>query len=79
MTAKCLQRFGLEKKVQNRIVESNPLTPSPLCQFHVIAMDNASNCDVTADELANLIPGFHGRASRTRCVPHTVNLIAKVS
>ena len=41
-------------------------------------MDNASNCDVLADELASLIPGFRGKTSRTCCVPHTINLIAKV-
>ena len=41
-------------------------------------MDNASNCDVLADELTSLIPGFRGKMSRTRCVPHTVNLIVKV-
>jgi len=49
-----------------------------MLQFHTIAMDNATNCDVLANELAALIPEFRGSASRTRCFPHTVNLIAKV-
>ncbi|KAI6040769.1 hypothetical protein EDC04DRAFT_2566588, partial [Pisolithus marmoratus] len=47
-------------------------------KLHTITMDNATNCDVLANELAILIPEFHGSASRTRCFPHTVNLIAKV-
>jgi hypothetical protein len=41
-------------------------------------MDNASNCDSAADHMQELIPSFRGRASRSRCFPHTVNLIAKV-
>lgn len=40
-------------------------------------MDNASNCDTTADHLQRLIPNFRGQASRSRCFPHTVNLIVK--
>ncbi|KAG2113622.1 uncharacterized protein F5147DRAFT_571231, partial [Suillus discolor] len=47
-------------------------------QFYTINMDNASNCDTTADHLQRLIPNFRGQASRLRCFPHTVNLIAKV-
>ncbi|KAI6109050.1 hypothetical protein EDD16DRAFT_1487629, partial [Pisolithus croceorrhizus] len=43
-----------------------------------ITMDNATSCDVLANELAILIPEFRGNASRTRCFAHTVNLIAKV-
>ena len=31
-----------------------------------------------ASHLSSLIPTFHGTASRTRCLPHTINLIAKV-
>ncbi|KAL6299790.1 hypothetical protein BKA93DRAFT_741807 [Sparassis latifolia] len=42
-------------------------------------MDNASNCDATATELEPLVDSFRGAMSRTRCFPHTVNLIAKVS
>ncbi|KAG1719767.1 uncharacterized protein EDB91DRAFT_1231303 [Suillus paluster] len=41
-------------------------------------MDNASNCDATAEHLVTLIDGFRGKLSRSRCFPHTVNLIAKV-
>ncbi|KIJ05697.1 hypothetical protein PAXINDRAFT_141106, partial [Paxillus involutus ATCC 200175] len=40
-------------------------------------MDNASNCDALADELTRLIQDFRGKTSRTRCFPHTLNLIAK--
>ncbi|KAG1837088.1 hypothetical protein F4604DRAFT_1601857, partial [Suillus subluteus] len=43
-----------------------------------ITMDNASNCDSAAEHMQKLIPSFRGKASRTRCFPHTVNLIAKV-
>ena len=42
-------------------------------------MDNAGNCNTMVDHLEYLIPGFRGADSRTRCFPHTVNLIAKVS
>jgi hypothetical protein len=41
-------------------------------------MDNASNCDSAADHMQELIPSFRGRASHSRCFPHTINLIAKV-
>ncbi|KAI5981816.1 hypothetical protein EDD15DRAFT_2182583, partial [Pisolithus albus] len=44
-----------------------------------LTMDNASNCDLLADELTNHIDGFRGKLSRVRCFPHTVNLIVKVS
>ena len=47
-------------------------------KFHTITMDNASNCDVLADELAVLIPSCRGKDSHTQCFPHTVNLVAKV-
>ncbi|KAJ7019651.1 hypothetical protein C8F04DRAFT_975384 [Mycena alexandri] len=40
-------------------------------------MDNASNCDTTSDRLPDHIPTYRGTLSRTRCFPHTVNLIAK--
>ncbi|KAG1719942.1 uncharacterized protein EDB91DRAFT_1065166, partial [Suillus paluster] len=60
VTADCLKRFGLEKKL------------------HTLTMDNASNCDATAEHLVTLIDGFRGKLSRSRCFPHTVNLIAKV-
>lgn len=46
-------------------------------KFHTITMDNASNCDSAADHMQKLIPSFQGKASRSRCFPHTVNLIAK--
>ncbi|KAF9233125.1 hypothetical protein BU15DRAFT_54311 [Melanogaster broomeanus] len=42
-------------------------------------MDNAGNCNTTATELAKLITTFRGSAARTRCLPHIMNLIAKVS
>ena len=42
-------------------------------------MDNAGNCNTMVEHLSQLIPGFRGASSRTRCFPHTVNLIAKVS
>ena len=32
-------------------------------KFHTITIDNASNCDVLADELAVLIPTFQGKDS----------------
>lgn len=41
-------------------------------------MDSASNCGVLADELALRIPGLRGKVLWTHCVPHTVNLVAKV-
>ncbi|KAJ7719488.1 hypothetical protein B0H16DRAFT_1606447 [Mycena metata] len=40
-------------------------------------MDNASNCDTTSDCLPDYIPTHRSTLSRTRCFPHTVNLIAK--
>ncbi|KAG2347656.1 hypothetical protein BDR05DRAFT_876519, partial [Suillus weaverae] len=60
VTADCLKRFGLEKKL------------------HTLTMDNVSNYDATAEHLMTLIDGFCGKLSRSRCFPHTVNLIAKV-
>lgn len=47
-------------------------------QLHIVCMDNASNCDTMASHLSTLIPAFHRTASHTRCLPHTINLIAKV-
>ena len=41
-------------------------------------MDNASNCDTMVSHLSSLIPAFRGTASQTRCLLHTINLIAKV-
>ncbi|KAJ7829499.1 hypothetical protein B0H14DRAFT_2366569 [Mycena olivaceomarginata] len=41
-------------------------------------MDNASNCDGTSDALPLYIPTYRAALSRTRCFPHTINLIAKV-
>jgi hypothetical protein len=41
-------------------------------------MDNASNNDTLAKYLPSLIPLFHGMASRGRCFPHIINLLAKV-
>lgn len=46
-------------------------------KFHTICMDNASNCDSTATHLERHIPSFRGALSRTRCFPHTINLVAK--
>ncbi len=42
-------------------------------------MDNASNNDALAKYLPTLIPSFRGMASRGRCFPHIINLLAKVS
>jgi hypothetical protein len=41
-------------------------------------MNNASNNDGLAKYLPSLIPSFHGMASRGRCFPHIINLLAKV-
>jgi hypothetical protein len=41
-------------------------------------MDNASNNDGLAKYLPFLIPSFRGMASRGRCFPHIINLLAKV-
>jgi hypothetical protein len=41
-------------------------------------MDNASNNDTLAKLLPLLIPSFCGMASRGRCFPHIINLLAKV-
>jgi hypothetical protein len=41
-------------------------------------MNNASNCDGMAKCLPEYIPIFRGLASRGRCFPHIINLIAKV-
>ncbi|KAK6992134.1 ribonuclease H-like domain-containing protein, partial [Favolaschia claudopus] len=59
--AKCFKRFGIDHLL------------------HTLCMDNASNCDSTATSLADdaNIPTYRGALSRTRCFPHTVNLIAK--
>jgi hypothetical protein len=42
-------------------------------------MDNAGNCNTTAVNLGALLPRFRGTVSRTRCFPHILNLVAKVS
>ncbi|KAI0045690.1 hypothetical protein FA95DRAFT_1543462 [Auriscalpium vulgare] len=42
-------------------------------------MDNAGNCNTTATETGVLLASFRGAASRTRCFPHIVNLIAKAN
>jgi len=47
-------------------------------KVHTLAMDNASNCDATAKHLEDLVESFHGQTSCTRCMPHTINLVAKV-
>ncbi|KAI5989984.1 hypothetical protein EDD15DRAFT_2114400, partial [Pisolithus albus] len=36
-------------------------------KLHALTMDNASNCDLLADELTNHIDGFRGKLSRVRC------------
>jgi len=46
--------------------------------FHTICMDNTSNCDATATHLGLLTKDFRGGLSRSRCFPHTVNLVAKL-
>jgi hypothetical protein len=43
-----------------------------------IAMDNASNCDSTAEEFALLAPTDWHKTWRVRCLLHIINLMAKV-
>lgn len=50
-----------------------------ILQIHTLCMDNAGNCNTTASELPSLLPHFRGTMSRTRCFPHILNLVAKVS
>jgi hypothetical protein len=42
-----------------------------------VTCDNASNNDAMIRELAELVPGFEGEASHTRCFLHVINLVAK--
>ena len=79
--ADCLKRFGIQEKVGYRfqLEQAISLKIDVHWQFHTICMDNASNCDTTASELPKYIPSFRGDLSRSRCFPHTVNLVAKVS
>jgi hypothetical protein len=42
-----------------------------------VTCDNASNNDVMIRELAELVPGFEGEVSHTRCFLHVINLVAK--
>jgi hypothetical protein len=48
-------------------------------KLYALCMDNASNCDTMADQVAKEIPSFAGKQARIRCLPHTINLMAKVS
>ena len=41
-------------------------------------MDNASNCNKTAEVLPNMIPTFPGTEARVRCFNHILHLIAQV-
>jgi hypothetical protein len=41
-------------------------------------MDNAGNCDTTAQTMGILIPTFKGEAWHLRCCLHILNLVAKV-
>ncbi|KAF7319813.1 Dimer-Tnp-hAT domain-containing protein [Mycena kentingensis (nom. inval.)] len=43
-----------------------------------MCMDNATNCDTLASNLAKEVASFKGMAARTRCAPHIINLCAKV-
>jgi lipoate-protein ligase A len=42
-----------------------------------VTCDNASNNDTMIESLEQRIEGWAGRASRTRCFAHVVNLVAK--
>ncbi|KAH7903747.1 hypothetical protein BJ138DRAFT_977493, partial [Hygrophoropsis aurantiaca] len=42
-----------------------------------LTADNASSNDTMTDELKLLLDDFSGKASRTRCFLHVVNLTAK--
>jgi hypothetical protein len=47
-------------------------------QVMTIAMDNASNCDSTAEEFAVLAPTDWHETWQVRCLLHIINLMAKV-
>ena len=80
--ANCLKRFGIDKKVGLFyflvVLVEIKFFLFLFFQLHTICMDNASNCDATASELTKHIPTFRGALSRSRCMPHVVNLVAKV-
>jgi hypothetical protein len=42
-------------------------------------MDNASNCNKTAEVLPNMISTFAGEEARVRCFSHILHLIAQVN
>ena len=44
----------------------------------LLNMDNAGNCDTTAEELETWLSDFRGKKWRLRCLLHILNLIAKV-
>ncbi|CAE6461892.1 unnamed protein product, partial [Rhizoctonia solani] len=46
-------------------------------KVRAICLDNASANDRLVDELSELLPGFLGKPSRTRCAAHVINLIVK--
>lgn len=48
-------------------------------RLHVLCMDNASNCNKLAVELAKINDTYRGMASRTRCFAHITNIVADVS
>ena len=46
-------------------------------QILSVTADNASSNDTMTDELAGLIAHFGGDLTRTRCLLHVINLVAK--
>jgi hypothetical protein len=77
VTADCLDWSGLAELVCLSFFIFYFAILSTL-QVHSVCMDNASNCDGTAKHLPLYVPTFRGMASRGRCFPHIINLIAKV-
>ena len=41
--------------------------------------NNASNNNTLVNELADLLDGFQGKATRVRCFAHVLNLVVKAS
>jgi hypothetical protein len=73
-----LDKWGLRHLVGRSQLLFDLFELTRLIQAHVIAMDNASNCDKTSEEFALLArPSWH-ETWRVRCLLHIVNLMAKV-
>ena len=49
-----------------------------LIQLHLVAMDNALNCDTAAISIPAHIPTFRGSSDRLRCFTHCIQLISHV-